>query len=272
KDLYSDKSVEGLNRYENIQELLNGIKEFSEREDIEERGLAIFMQDIALLTNDDNDKDPNKDTVSLMTIHSSKGLEYPQVYIVGLEENLFPSQMALNSRADLEEERRLFYVAITRAEKRLHLSYATSRFRFGTLINCEPSRFLDEIDAKYLELEFSQKAPRDNTSFGDERNKWQNKTSEKTTQGDFFSKPKPATRPVSTTSLLAKAHVPTPGFAPSDTSKLQTGQEVEHERFGFGKVINLEGSKGDIKATVFFKEIGEKQLLLKYAKLRIVEA
>jgi DNA helicase-2/ATP-dependent DNA helicase PcrA len=272
KDLYSDKSVEGLNRYENIQELLNGIKEFSEREDIEERGLAIFMQDIALLTNDDNDKNPNKDTVSLMTIHSSKGLEYPQVYIVGLEENLFPSQMALNSRADLEEERRLFYVAITRAEKRLHLSYATSRFRFGTLINCEPSRFLDEIDAKYLELEFSQKAPRDNTSFGDERNKWQNKTSEKATQGDFFSKPKPATtRPISTTSLLVKAHVPTLGFAPSDTSKLQTGQEVEHERFGFGKVINLEGSKGDIKATVFFKEIGQKQLLLKYAKLRIVE-
>jgi DNA helicase-2/ATP-dependent DNA helicase PcrA len=272
KDLYSDKSVEGLNRYENIQELLNGIKEFSEREDIEERGLAIFMQDIALLTNDDNDKNPNKDTVSLMTIHSSKGLEYPQVYIVGLEENLFPSQMALNSRADLEEERRVFYFAITRAEKRLHLSYATSRFRFGTLINCEPSRFLDEIDAKYLELEFSQKAPRDNTSFGDERNKWQNKTSEKATQGDFFSKPKPATtRPISTTSLLVKAHVPTLGFAPSDTSKLQTGQEVEHERFGFGKVINLEGSKGDIKATVFFKEIGQKQLLLKYAKLRIVE-
>lgn len=272
KDLYSDKSVEGLNRYENIQELLNGIKEFSEREDIEERSLAIFMQDIALLTNDDNDKDPNKDTVSLMTIHSSKGLEYPQVYIVGLEENLFPSQMALNSRADLEEERRLFYVAITRAEKRLHLSYATSRFRFGTLINCEPSRFLDEIDAKYLELEFSQKAPRDHTNFGDERNKWQSKTAEKTTQGDFFSKPKPATKPISTTSLLAKAHVPTPGFAPSDTSKLQTGQEVEHERFGFGKVINLEGNKGDIKATVFFKEIGQKQLLLKYAKLRIVEA
>lgn len=272
KDLYSDKSIEGLNRYENIQELLNGIKEFSEREDIEERSLAIFMQDIALLTNDDNDKDPNKDTVSLMTIHSSKGLEYPQVYIVGLEENLFPSQMALNSRADLEEERRLFYVAITRAEKRLHLSYATSRFRFGTLINCEPSRFLDEINARYLELEFSQKAPRDHTNFGDERNKWQSKTAEKTTQGDFFSKPKPATKPITTTSLLAKAHVPTPGFAPSDTSKLQTGQEVEHERFGFGKVINLEGNKGDIKATVFFKEIGQKQLLLKYAKLRIVEA
>ena len=141
KDLYEDKSVEGLNRYENIQELLNGIKEFSEREDIEEKGLDVFMQDIALLTNDDNDKNKDADTVSLMTIHSSKGLEFPQVHVVGLEENLFPSQMALNSRSDLEEERRLFYVGITRAETKLTLSYATSRFKFGTLISCEPSRF-----------------------------------------------------------------------------------------------------------------------------------
>ncbi|RYD73224.1 MAG: helix-turn-helix domain-containing protein, partial [Sphingobacteriales bacterium] len=148
KDLYDDKSVEGLSRYENVQELMNGIKEFSEREDIDDRGLDVFMQDIALLTNDDNDKPENKDTVSLMTIHSSKGLEFPQVFIVGLEENLFPSQMSLNSRSDLEEERRLFYVAVTRAEKKLHISYATSRFKFGTLINCEPSRFLDEINPK----------------------------------------------------------------------------------------------------------------------------
>src|SRR6201999_2738348 len=157
KDLYDDKSVEGLNRYENIQELLNGIKEFSEREDIEEKGLDVFMQDIALLTNDDKDNDPNADTVSLMTIHSSKGLEFPQVYVVGMEENLFPPQMALNSRSDLEEERRLFYVATTRAENKLTLSYATSRFKFGTLISCEPSRFLDEIDARYLELDFTAK-------------------------------------------------------------------------------------------------------------------
>ena len=272
KDLYDDKSVEGLARYENIQELLNGIKEFSEREDIEERGLDIFMQDVALLTNDDKDKDQNKDTVSLMTIHSSKGLEFPQVYIVGMEENLFPSQMALNSRADLEEERRLFYVAVTRAEKKIHLSYATSRFRFGTLINCEPSRFLDEIEPKYLELDFVKRAASNDSSFGDERSQWQSKTSNSNNQqGDFFSKPKPATKPVTTTSLLGKAHVPSAGFAPSDTSKLQVGQEVEHERFGFGKVINLEGNKSDIKATVFFKEIGQKQLLLKFAKLRILE-
>ncbi|MVN91657.1 ATP-dependent helicase [Mucilaginibacter aquatilis] len=268
KDLYEDKSVEGLNRYENIQELLNGIKEFSEREDIEERGLDIFMQDVALLTNDDNDKNPNADTVSLMTIHASKGLEFPQVYVVGLEENLFPSQMSLNSRTDLEEERRLFYVAVTRAESKLTISYATSRFKFGTLINCEPSRFLDEIDAQYLELDFKAKQQTGNPFFDDDRKAW-NRNS------DTFSKPKAAASPtpakVKTTSLLAKAHVPSAGFAPSDTSNLQVGMEVEHERFGYGKVINLEGNKPDIKATIFFKEIGNKQLLLKFAKLRIVE-
>jgi len=262
KDLYEDKSVEGLNRYENIQELLNGIKEFSEREDIEEKGLDVFMQDIALLTNDDNDKNPDADTVSLMTIHSSKGLEFPQVYVVGLEENLFPSQMSLNSRSDLEEERRLFYVATTRAENKLTLSYATSRFKFGSLISCEPSRFLDEIDAQYLELDFTAKpVSGNNPFFDDERSAW-------SSRGDTFSKPK--TPVVKTTSILAKAHVPTPGFAPSDTSGLQIGMEVEHERFGFGKVISIEGHKPDIKATIFFKEIGQKQLLLKFAKLRIV--
>ncbi len=263
KDLYEDKSVEGLNRYENIQELLNGIKEFSEREDIEEKGLDVFMQDIALLTNDDKDKNKDADTVSLMTIHSSKGLEFKQVNVVGLEENLFPSQMSLNSRTDLEEERRLFYVAVTRAENKLSISYATSRFKFGTLISCEPSRFLDEIDAQFLELDFTAKpALSANPFFDDDRKAW-SRTS------DSFSKPKAPTV-VKTTSMLAKAHVPSQNFAPSDTSKLQAGMEVEHERFGYGKVLNLEGNKPDIKATIFFKEIGQKQLLLKFAKLRIV--
>ncbi len=264
KDLYDDKSVEGLNRYENIQELLNGIKEFSEREDIENRGLDQFMQDIALLTNDDNDKDTNRDTVSLMTIHSSKGLEFSQVFIVGLEENLFPSQMSLNSRSDLEEERRLFYVAATRAEKKLTITYATSRFKFGTLINCEPSRFLDELDPQFLELDFVKKEVQNNPFFDDDRKAWQNRSN---TTVDTFSKPKP----VKTTSILAKAHVPSPGFKPDDTKDLKVDMEVEHERFGYGKVINLEGSKADVKATIQFNEIGAKQLLLKFAKLRIVK-
>jgi DNA helicase-2/ATP-dependent DNA helicase PcrA len=261
RELYADKSIEGLGRYENIQELLNGIKEFSEREDLEEKGLDVFMQDIALLTNDDNDKNPDADTVSLMTIHSSKGLEFTQVYVVGLEENLFPSQLALNSRTELEEERRLFYVAVTRAEKRLTLSYATSRYRWGTLNNCEPSRFLDEIDPRFLDLDVRPMPARPMASFEGERQMW--------TQKETFSKPKPTSVP-KTTSILPKAHVPSPGFAPSDTSKLQVGMEVEHERFGFGKVTLLEGNKGDVKATILFKELGQKQLLLKFAKLRIV--
>ena len=264
KELYEDKSVEGLSRYENIQELLNGIKEFSEREDIEERGLDVFMQDIALLTNDDKDKDPNADTVSLMTIHSAKGLEFSQVYVVGLEENLFPSQLSLNSRTDLEEERRLFYVAITRAEKKLTLSYATSRYRWGSLTNCEPSRFIEEIAPQYLDLDFKVvQKPNQASFFDDERNNWKQK--------DSFSKPKPATTPsFKTKSILPKAHVPSEGFSPSDTSGLQVGMEVEHERFGFGKVVHMEGTKPDLKATIFFKELGQKQLLLKFAKLRII--
>ncbi|WP_132221762.1 ATP-dependent helicase [Albibacterium bauzanense] len=264
KDLYEDKSIEGLSRYENIQELLNGIKEFSDREDIEEKGLDVFMQDIALLTNEDNDKDPNADTVSLMTIHASKGLEFPFVHIVGLEENLFPSQRSLNSRDDLEEERRLFYVALTRAEKNIYISYATSRYQWGNLNNCEPSRFIDELDPQYLDLDFRPKSnSSDSSSFENERSSWQ--------PLDTFSKPKPQTSRPKTTSILPKAHVPSSGFTPSDTKNLQVGMEVEHERFGYGKVVNMEGKSPDLKATIFFKELGQKQLLLKFAKLRIIE-
>ncbi len=211
-----------------------------------------------------------------MTIHSAKGLEFKNVFVVGLEENLFPSQMSLNSRSDLEEERRLFYVAITRAEKKLTLTYATSRYRWGTLTNCEPSRFINEINAKFLELEVVKpaKSSLGENSFSDERRSWSQ-------QRETFSKPKPASastvnsatpaqRP-KTTSLLPKAHVPTPGFAPDAASAFQNGMEVEHEKFGFGKIVNLEGNLPDIKATVFFQGLGNKQLLLKFAKLRIVK-
>jgi DNA helicase-2/ATP-dependent DNA helicase PcrA len=238
KELHTDDSIEGRSRYENISELLNGIKEFAEREDIEDRSLATFMQDVALLTNDDRQDDKAKDTVSLMTIHSAKGLEFKNVFVVGLEENLFPSQMSLNSRSDLEEERRLFYVAITRAEKKLTLTYATSRYRWGNLTTCEPSRFINEINAKYLELEVAKasQSSLSEDSFSSERRSWSQ-------QRDSFSKPKPASasnansatpaqRP-KTTSLLPKAHVPTPGFAPDPASAFQNGMEVEHEKFGW---------------------------------------
>lgn len=277
KELHADQSEEGRGRHENIQELLNGIKEFGEREDIEDRSLAVFMQDIALLTNDDKQDDKNKDTVSLMTIHSSKGLEFKNVFVVGLEENLFPSQMSLNSRTDLEEERRLFYVAVTRAEKKLTLTYSTSRYRWGTLTNCEPSRFIDEINARFLEIEVVKpaKSSLGDNSFSEERRTW-------TQQRDSFSKPKPAsssaagtvsatTQRPKTTSMLPKAHVPTPGFAPDAAGDFQNGMDVEHEKFGFGKIIALEGALPDVKATVFFQGLGNKQLLLKFAKLRIVK-
>jgi DNA helicase-2/ATP-dependent DNA helicase PcrA len=277
KELHSDNTEEGRGRHENIQELLNGIKEFGEREDIEDRSLAVFMQDIALLTNDDKKDDKSQDTVSLMTIHSSKGLEFKNVFVVGLEENLFPSQMSLNSRTDLEEERRLFYVAVTRAEKKLTLTYATSRYRWGTLTNCEPSRFIDEINARYLEIEVVKpaKSSLGEDSFNDERRSW-------TQQRDSFSKPKMSSPSSSsttssapprpkTTSMLPKAHVPTPGFAPDPANAFQNGMDVEHEKFGFGKIISLEGTLPDVKATVFFQGLGNKQLLLKFAKLRIVK-
>ncbi|MEJ5995530.1 UvrD-helicase domain-containing protein [Pedobacter sp. Du54] len=274
KELHTDDSVEGRSRYENIQELLNGIKEFAEREDIEDRSLAIFMQDIALLTNDDRQNDKDADTVSLMTIHSAKGLEFKNVFVVGLEENLFPSQMSLTSRTDLEEERRLFYVAITRAEKKLTLTYATSRYRWGTLTSCEPSRFINEINPSYLELEVVKpsKSIFGDGSFDTERKSWSQ-------QREFQSKPKISSSAPSsstiirpkTTSILPKAHVPTPGFSPNAANEFQNGMDVEHEKFGFGKIVNLEGTLPDVKATVFFQGLGNKQLLLKFAKLRIVK-
>ena len=267
KELHTDDSVEGRSRYENIQELLNGIKEFAEREDIEDRSLAIFMQDIALLTNDDRQDDKDKDTVSLMTIHSAKGLEFKNVFIVGLEENLFPSQMSLTSRTDLEEERRLFYVAITRAEKKLTITYATSRYRWGTLTSCEPSRFINEINPSYLELEVVKptKSSLGSNSFDQERKTWsqQRELTPKSTASTTVIRPK-------TTSILPKAHVPSAGFAPNAANEFQNGMDVEHEKFGFGKIVNLEGTLPDVKATVFFQGLGNKQLLLKFAKLRIV--
>jgi DNA helicase-2/ATP-dependent DNA helicase PcrA len=172
----------------------------------------------------------------------------------------------LNSRTDLEEERRLFYVAITRAEKKLTLTYSTSRYRWGTLTSCEPSRFINEINAKFLELETAKpaKSVLGENSFDNERRTWTQQ------REPVASKSVPAQRP-KTTSMLPKAHVPTPGFAPDAAAAFQNGMDVEHEKFGFGKIVNLEGKLPDLKATVFFPELGNKQLLLKFAKLRIVK-
>ncbi len=263
KSLYEDKTIEGIARYENTEELLNGIKEFSIEDLIDEEGvvktrtLDEFMADVALLTNDDKDKSQDQDHVSLMTIHSAKGLEYKYVHVVGLEENLFPSQLSLNSRQELEEERRLFYVAITRAMKKLTLSFATSRFKFGNIINSEPSRFLQEIDPKFLQFD-SLLGNRGSQSFG------RDETPRTGTMTGLPKKvlalqrptPKPAT-PIN------------PDFVADDTSGLKVSDKVSHQRFGNGEVVLMEGIGDNKKATIDFTEHGRKVLVLKFAKLQI---
>ncbi len=280
KALYEDKTVEGIARYENIEELLNGIKEFSVDDSVDDDGvqkygiLEEYMSDIALLTNADNE-DPNDiDKVTMMTIHSSKGLEFKHVYIVGLEENLFPSQLSLNSRQELEEERRLFYVAITRAMKKLTLSFATSRFKFGTISNSEPSRFLSELNPQYLQMDaiFSKgsdsmsSSPRSggygntNARFG-KPGLPSTKTATSTVGQKFTTQPKTTVAP------------PPPGdpnFVGDDTSNIQLSQKVEHQRFGFGKVVNLDGSGDGKKAEIEFENFGKKMIVLKFAKLKLL--
>lgn len=250
KDLYEDKTPEGVNRYENIQELLNGIKEFVDNKDIEDKSLGSFLQEISLVTDADNkDKPEESDKVTLMTIHSAKGLEFRNVYVVGMEEDLFPSQMMLSSRADLEEERRLFYVAITRAEKKLTMSFATSRYRFGRVKPCEPSRFLSELDKNYLKISAKQASTYDRPNIITAKIKSQTPT-------NILKRNTPV------------SYTPSPDFKPSDTSALTTGMKVEHPKFGFGTVQAMDISGSDRKATIDFS--GDiKTLILSFAKLRI---
>ena len=272
QELYNDKTIEGLSRYENIQELLNGIKEFSERPPFEagkdpieqewvtldgeilneknlDKSLGVYLQEITLLTDVDKDKDDN-DRVRLMTIHSAKGLEFSCVYVVGLEEDLFPNQMSLSSRDELEEERRLFYVAITRAKHKLTLSFAATRYRFGVLSYPEPSRFLDEIDPKVLDYAAAHHVM--NASSAEE--KFSKVTAAIPKQPQYF-------------------HKTTSDFVADDFNRIQAGMEVEHQRFGIGKVLHVEGNSRDKMATIFFqKNIGQKKIMLRYAKLRIVQS
>jgi len=258
RELYEDKTVEGLSRYENVQELLNAIKEYVDDPEKEDKSLGAFLQEVSLVTGQDEDKDKDPEKVTLMTIHMAKGLEFKYVYIVGLEEDLFPSQLMLSSRSELEEERRLFYVAITRAKKRLFLSYALSRYRFGRLKNCEPSRFLDDIDPRYIKL---------STKFaGGVESLAPNPNYAKS----FVSGMKKtiSSQPVVKAASGYKAPA---DFAPSDTAGLKEGMKVEHPKFGFGTVVKLDDSGADRKAKIHFADFGEKTLLLSFAKLRIHE-
>jgi DNA helicase-2/ATP-dependent DNA helicase PcrA len=272
RELHADKTVEGLARYDNLQELLNSIKQFVDNEENDDKSLPAFLQTVSLLTNaDQDDEDGDTNRVTLMTIHGSKGLEFKHVFVVGLEENLFPSQMMLSNRADLEEERRLFYVAITRAEEQLTLSYADSRYNWGRLTYCEPSRFLMEIDEQYLELPKSVAAKTPKSFTNDEDlirtfKERENRPAAVSVKAKTLSNLKPVT------SVKPQAdHTPSADFRPSSPTELKAGQQVEHPKFGFGKITRLELMGGSPKATVEFDTQGEKTLLLSFAKLRVVE-
>ena len=253
-DLFSDKSIEGINRFENVQELLNGIKDFCKN--TKENKLDSFMQDVALLTNEDNEKENDKNKVTLMTIHAAKGSEFPYVFVIGMEENLFPSIMTIDSKDGLEEERRLFYVAITRAEKRLFLSYALNRFRWGKYIDCEPSRFLDELDKQLIDF-----------------------NEIKITKKPTYKKPyklytkikKEASTKSSNLKKIDSIKNNLKDFSNTVNENIMVGQNIQHSRFGNGKVIKIDGEYANKKATIFFKGIGQKILLLKFAKLKIIK-
>lgn len=274
KELFNDKSTEGLARYENVQELLNSIKEFIEtpmnEEDGEvgDKGLGSYLQQIALLTDTEEDKE-DADAVKLMTIHAAKGLEFPVVFLGGLEETLFPSAMSINSREELEEERRLFYVAITRAKQKLYLTHANTRYRFGQLQQNDASRFLDEIDEAHLEKRSAGSASRSQTGWGMQGNAY-----DRMQRGFRSPQPeKPATRSIMTgppPKPKLTEHTPSAQFVPSDTNELKAGQRVEHLKFGFGRIVTLEGASHNPIATIMFDINGEKKIMLNYAKLSIV--
>ena len=286
--LYSDKTPEGVARYENVQELLNALQGFVENPLNEEaQSLSDFLIDVALLTDADNeDDDDNK--VNLMTVHAAKGLEFKHVHIVGLEEQLFPSQMAMESRAELEEERRLFYVALTRAEVTCTLSYALTRFKWGQVMQGDPSRFLEEIDEDCIVLPQNAPTSRGPVDFAQARSQFRQMPTGSAPRsfGRLASKaaPKPPSRPGKWSSMkeaaknapAASAAPLNPGTEPDakprtdGPSVITVGDTVMHAKFGKGKVVALEGSAPNEKATVFFPSVGQKQLLLKFAKLEVL--
>ncbi len=266
KELYNDKSAEGVSRYENTQELLNSMKDFVDgAEEEAPKDLGTFIADLPLLTDQDKDKDEGE-KVTLMTIHASKGLEFPYVFVVGLEENLFPSQLSVNSKQDLEEERRLFYVALTRAEKQCYLSYATSRYRWGSLTYSEPSRFIEEVDNDFIDASGVVEGHKPRMSSGLNQRNWNQQRPNYNRKAGTDPLPQ---RPGQRLKKVFSEDKQT-DFEADDISKLQTGMEVEHGRFGQGKVLQIEGAPGDRKATIFFEGVGQKKLLLKFAKLRIL--
>ena len=228
-----------------MQELLNSIKEYIDNEENKEKGLDNFLQEISLMTDQDQEDKNDEEFISLMTIHMAKGLEFQVVFIVGVEEDLFPSQMMISSREDLEEERRLFYVAITRAMKKLYITYSKTRYRYGLLKDCEKSRFVKEISPIYIDGEVR------NTNKSFVRNVIKERSKN--------------------LSPLKKVSSKGISFKSSSVSDLEIGLKVRHPNFGIGEILELDMKNNQNKAIVKFKSVGEKTLLLNFAKLKIIK-
>jgi DNA helicase-2/ATP-dependent DNA helicase PcrA len=291
KDIYSGRNPEDISRQENLEEFLSGMQDFVESRREEDMGdeiyLPDFLQEVALLTDLDSDDGDSNDKVTLMTIHSAKGLEFPTVFVVGLEENIFPSPMCTNSMRELEEERRLLYVAITRAEKHCILTCAQNRFRYGRMEYDTPSRFIRDIDPQLIDVHGETgggKSPFGSSyggsSYGGSRSsEWMQNPRPVATQ--FKADPKPRAvpprqpeKPVDpfgpNFKRVYNAVAPRPLASAPSASELHEGVRIEHQRFGIGTVIKLEGTGENTKATVDFRNAGTKQLLLKFAKFKII--
>ena len=281
KELKTEKTPESISKFENIEELLNSIKEFTTKAQTDtdteansETGpltLEHYLENVSLLTDADSENPEDNDKVTIMTIHSAKGLEFSVVFIVGMEEDLFPSKMSLTQIEDVEEERRLFYVAITRAKVKAFLSHVDTRFKWGNIKSCLPSRFLNEIDEEFLDLPEVKNHTAPGFENSDESS-WTRKPRFHSSNTQQKDQVQPLYQPKKLLNLgQAVTRQPVIGdFQADEPSKIQTGMEVLHERFGNGKVISLDGIWPNVKATVFFPEAGQKQLLLKFAKLKIV--
>ncbi|OQY05867.1 MAG: ATP-dependent DNA helicase [Bacteroidetes bacterium 4572_117] len=278
RELHNDKTPEGISRHQNVQEILNGIREFTSTETTDEGkpNLVDYIENVSLLTNDDKNTENDNDKVVLMTIHSSKGLEFKNVFLAGLEEELFPSKFSSANISELEEERRLFYVAITRAEKNICISYAKSRYRWGDLAHCVPSRFIRDINPEFIEQEspvsgLNSNYKKDNKfktgfekGFGGEEKKTYpsfKKTTEKGTAYKSKLKKVNADINIDTNKTGSKNNI----------DGIAVGAKVKHLRFGLGKVLDIEGDFPNVKATIEFNSAGKKQLLLKFAKLIVIK-
>ncbi len=270
KVLKNEGTPENISKIENIEELLNGIKDFTDGQiELADSSGSIteFLEDVSLATDFDSDDGSNTDKVSLMTIHLAKGLEFSEVFIVGLEEDLLPSAMSLNTREELEEERRLFYVAITRAKEKAYITFTKSRFRWGKLVEAEPSRFLDEIDSKYIDRNYMELDKFKNIVDSSILNPFSKKTSEK----DFNSINKPSKTILSRLKSINDLKNNKVKDFRDNNLKIKIGMNVKHGRFGKGKVLSIEGTGNDKKAIIEFQGIGIKNLILKYAKLKTID-